>query len=177
MVKPSIPTRVSIFITTWWFSVVARCIHLPVPAVLHKVHRLATGAVTAAMCVPVPFVPRWHPQVDRLTHHRPPVFNDHRLRVDHHRLRHPAKVDPAIEPGLGDVDRDPHIRSENRAGQRENTQASGQGKGWFVHQTILGTTLSRPVSRRKCLGQAPTRLRTQTWGSKYRRSQALTSLW
>ena len=77
------------------------------PAILHEIHRLAAGAVAAAVAAPILLMRRWHVQIDRRTLHRDARRrNDHRLGQHQRGPRHIADVDAPVDARLVDADRD-----------------------------------------------------------------------
>jgi hypothetical protein len=78
-----------------------RRINLTVPGVLHKIHRLAAGVVTAAMFTPVLFMAGRHTQVNGLAHQRHwSLFNDDGLWINQYRRGGTSQVNAAIKPRL-----------------------------------------------------------------------------
>jgi hypothetical protein len=81
---------------------------LIVPAVLHKQDTLAAGIVVTAMSFPLLSMTRGYAQIDGRSIHRN-AFNGYRLPIQHLRLRIAADINPAIEAGLTNVERNTHV--------------------------------------------------------------------
>ena len=81
------------------------------PIVANEVHGLAAGVVATAIGAPVLLMRRRYVEIDR----RPladvaPLLDDHRLLHVQRGRRHVADVDPAIDTGLVDADRNADVR-------------------------------------------------------------------
>src|SRR5574340_568160 len=94
---------------------VTRNVLAAVRIVFHKVDPLAAGVVFVAVLAPMFGVARRYAQIDRWAVRRYPL-DYYRLTIDHLWLRKVADVEPAIEAGLADADRDPNVGSECRYG-------------------------------------------------------------
>lgn len=94
--------------------------------VAHEIHRLATGAVPAAVARPVLGVAGWHTHVDgALVNGYRNLLDDDRLGVDQRGLL-VADVDTAIKTRLGHADADADIGG---AGQRALADQGSQTDG------------------------------------------------
>lgn len=106
MIIPALVTAVILAITMLFL--VTRNILVVVPVVLHKVDPLAAGIVFAAVLAPMFGVARRYAQIDRRAAHRYPL-DDYRLTINHLWRRIVADVEPSIEAGLADADRDSNV--------------------------------------------------------------------
>jgi len=97
------------------FFLITRDILALVPVVMHKKDAFAAGIVFAAVLFPIFGMARRYAQIDRGTDNLHP-FNDYRLTVEHPWLRVVSDVNPAIETGLADADRDANVGSQCRGG-------------------------------------------------------------
>ncbi len=81
------------------------------PLVLNEVHGLAACTVSSAVTAPILLMHGWHVEVDRLPiDHVLRLGNEHRLRQHKSWPRKLAYVDPAVDAGLIDADRNAHTR-------------------------------------------------------------------
>jgi hypothetical protein len=115
---------------------VARNILAVVPVVLHKEDALAAGVIFAAVLAPVFGMARGDAQIDWWAVHRYPL-DCYRLTMDHLWLWKAADVDPAIEAGLADADRDANVGSEGRDGDHGNGYYRCDQKTFHVESPVV----------------------------------------
>ena len=93
--------------TVMMARLIARDVHLVVPAILNKIDPFAAGIIFSAVFAPIFCVTGWHMQVDWLSDCNP--MNQARFPIYQAWLWVVADVDTAIEAGLTDIDGYIHI--------------------------------------------------------------------
>src|SRR5450759_1483844 len=130
-----VPFTAAIPVITMLF-LITRSILAVVPVVLHKEDPLAAGVVFAAVLAPMFGVARRYAQIDRRAIHRHPL-DCHRLTIDHLWLRIVANIEPAIEAGLADADRDSNVGGECRGGNGGSGYCRCDQKMFHVESPVV----------------------------------------
>lgn len=117
---------------------VTRNIFAVIPAVFHKVDPFAAGIVFVAVLAPVLGVARRYAQIDRWAAHRHPL-DDSRLTIDHLWRRIAADIEPAIEAGFADTDRDANVGSKGGGGDDGNGHyCCGDQQTFHIEHPVVG---------------------------------------